>query len=125
MTLEKLFGLGEISLYATKTFRYKDQYVFRYYFNTWKQISHCGKTCILLEKFFVHATAVDTAYKIAVKHLYRELNEKIDGAYLISDSLVAVGTEKYDFEHNAQHSEMIFDNKEDLDLVRKFDYFYN
>jgi len=114
MSNQQLFGLGEIALVATKTFRYKDQFSFRYYFNTWKKVEHCGENCLLFERFYVHAEAIDIAYKIAVQHLYRELNEKVDGAELISDSLVFVGDKQYEVSLNVQHEEVIFNDAEDF-----------
>ena len=114
MSNQQLFGLGEIALVATKTFRYKDKSSFRYYFNTWKKVEHCGQDCVLFELLYVHAEAIDIAYKIAVQHLYRELNEKVDGAELISDSLVFVGDKQYEVSLNVQHEEVIFDDAEDF-----------
>lgn len=114
---QQLFGLGEIALVATKTFRYKDQFLFRYYFHTWKKVEHCGQDSVLFEKFFVRSDAADTAYKIAVQHLYRELNERIEGAQFICGSLVAVGDKQYEVSLNVQHEETVFDDAEDFAYV--------
>jgi hypothetical protein len=114
MNNQQLFGIGEISLYATKTFKYKDQYAFRYYFNTWKKIEHCGEDCVLFERFYVCAEAIDIAYKIAAQHLYRELNEKVEGVGFISDYLVLVGDKKYEVSLNVQHEEIILEDAEDF-----------
>ena len=68
---DKFYGLGSISLISTTTYKFEDNYAFRYCFQTWRVIDTSNNE-VESDRFYVWADAVDTAYKYAVEHVYRE-----------------------------------------------------
>ena len=103
---EQYHGLGGIELIGTDTFKYQDKIAFRYCFQTWKAYS-IKDNLIETDRFYVWADAVDVAYKIAVDHVYRELNAPYHEAV---DS--GEGGGRYEVDLNEQHREVIVDTEE-------------
>ena len=104
--MEKYLGLGGIELIGTDTFKYKNQTAFRYCFQTWKAYNIQENT-IETDRFYVWADAVDKAYKIAVDHVYRELNAPYHEAVDAGE-----GGGRYDVELDEQHREVEVDTEE-------------
>jgi hypothetical protein len=106
LLMEKYLGLGGIELIGTDTFKYKDQTAFRYCFQTWKAYNIQENT-IETDRFYVWADAVDKAYKIAVDHVYRELNAPYHEAVDAGE-----GGGRYEVELDEQHREVEVDTEE-------------
>lgn len=103
---EQYRGLGGIELIGTDTFKYKNQTAFRYCFQTWKAYNIQENT-IETDRFYVWADAVDVAYKIAVDHVYRELNQPYHECVDAGE-----GGGRYDVELDEQHREVEVDTEE-------------
>lgn len=97
---QQYFGLGGIELIGTCTFKYKDQVAFRYCFQTWRVIN-IEENLIETDRFHVWSDAVDKAYKIAVDHVYRELNAPYHEAVDTGE-----GGGLYEVNLNQQHREV-------------------
>lgn len=103
---EQYLGLGGIELIGTDTFKYQDKIAFRYCFQTWKVYS-IEENTIETDRFYVWADAVDVAYKIAVDHVYRELNAPYHEAVDCGE-----GGGRYEVKLDEQHREVEVETEE-------------
>jgi hypothetical protein len=106
--MDKFLGLAEINLIGTCTFKFEDKIAFRYAFSSARVIEHGGEKMLQTDRFYVWAEAVDTAYKIAVDHVYRALNQRYHGAVDPGE-----GGSLYNCEIDEQHKEVQIDNERD------------
>ena len=108
---QRFLGLAEISLIGTDTYRFQDKFAFRYHFSSWKAVNR-EQGLIETDRFYVWADAVDSAYSIAVKHVYRALNEPYQPEV---DS--GEGGSLFEADYDEQHREIILDNIEDWKCI--------
>lgn len=97
---QQYLGLGGIELIGTCTFKHKDQTAFRYCFQTWK-VFNIEENVIDTDRFHVWADSVDEAYKIAVDHVYRPLNQPYHECVDAGE-----GGGRYEVDLNEQHREV-------------------
>jgi hypothetical protein len=110
-TTQQYFGLGGIELIGTDTFKYQDKIAFRYCFQTWK-VFNKEQNLIETDRFHVWSEAVDTAYKIAVAHVYRGHNEPYQPEVDASEN-----GGRYEVALDEQHREVIVDTEEDWNTL--------
>jgi len=103
---EQYLGLGGIELIGTDTYKYENKTAFRYCFVSWKVVS-TEHNLIETDRFYVWADAVDTAYKIAVEHVYRGLNERYHEAVDAGE-----GGGLYEVSLDEQHREVEVETEE-------------
>ena len=110
-TKQQFFGLGGIELIGTDTFKYQDHIAFRYCFQAWKVFDK-EQNLIETDRFHVWSDAVDTAYRIAVTHVYRGHNEKYQPEVDAGEN-----GGRYEVDLNEQHREVIIDTEEDWNTL--------
>jgi hypothetical protein len=106
--MQKFLGLAEINLIGTCTYRFGEKFAHRYCFNSARVIQHGGEQMLQTDRFYVWAEAADTAYKIAVNHVYRAPNQRYHGAVDPGE-----GGSLYNCEIDEQHKEVQIYNEKD------------
>lgn len=105
---EAFLGLAELNLIGTDTYRFKEKFAHRYCFQSARVIDHGGTKMLETDRFYVWAESIDTAYKIAVDHMYRDKNKIPHDAVDRGE-----GGSLYEQEIDEQHKEIILDSYDD------------
>ena len=105
---QAFLGLAELNLIGTDAYRFKDKIAHRYCFQSARVIDHGGRKMLETDRFYVWGESVDTVYKIAVDHMYRDKNaiphDQVDRGE---------GGSLYEQEIDEQHKEVNVDSYDD------------